>query len=232
MKYSSDMGVTWADQTLPLASITATWFNSPTVGLAGGASASAGLLVTTNAGVNWTTMTQTFVGANSITGIVGASNSWWVSLQTTAIHTSSNNGTNWSLAYTAPAGNFYHIAKSRTGATIWGIRSNGGISRYGQPIIGINPISTETPSNYSVSQNYPNPFNPTTKINFALPKSGLVTLKVYDITGKEVATLVNEVKNVGTYSVDFDGANLSSGMYFYKISVNGFSEVKKMSLIK
>ncbi|MCX6157305.1 MAG: T9SS type A sorting domain-containing protein, partial [Ignavibacteriae bacterium] len=93
-------------------------------------------------------------------------------------------------------------------------------------------ISTETPSSYSVSQNYPNPFNPTTKINFALPKSGLVSLKVYDITGKEVATLLNEVKNVGTYSVDFNAANLSSGIYFYKMSVNGYSEVKKMSLIK
>jgi hypothetical protein len=98
--------------------------------------------------------------------------------------------------------------------------------------VGIQPISTETPSSYSVSQNYPNPFNPTTKINFALPKSGLVTLKVYDMLGKEVATLVNEVKNVGTYSVDFNASTLSSGIYFYKVSVNGFSEVKKMMLIK
>ncbi len=121
---------------------------------------------------------------------------------------------------------------SRSGATIWAVRSNGGISRYGTPISGVTPISNETPVDYSVSQNYPNPFNPSTKINFALPKSGLVTLKIYDITGKEVATLVNEVKNVGTYSVDFNASNLSSGMYFYKISVNGFSEVKKMSLIK
>ncbi|MFZ4590998.1 MAG: T9SS type A sorting domain-containing protein [Ignavibacteria bacterium] len=232
IKYSGDMGTTWTDQTSPLASITAIWFEGQTYGFAGGASTSAGLLKTTNNGTTWTTVTQSFVAANSISGIVGANNSWWVSLQTTAIHTSSDNGTTWTLAYTAPAGNFYHITKSRVGSTIWGIRSTGAISRYGTPLTGVTPISTETPSDYSVSQNYPNPFNPTTKINFALPKSGLVTLKVYDITGKEVATLVNEVKNVGTYSVDFNAANLSSGMYFYKISVNGFSEVKKMSLIK
>jgi hypothetical protein len=92
--------------------------------------------------------------------------------------------------------------------------------------------TVETPVNYSLSQNYPNPFNPTTKISYALPKSGLVTLKVYDILGKEVATLVNEVKNVGSYTVDFSGSNLSSGVYFYKLSVGDFSSIKKMTLIK
>jgi hypothetical protein len=225
LPYSSNSGATWANQTTPAANQYAIWFNDDNVGLSGGAN----LNVTTNSGTTWTALTS--IGTGNVSGIVGASTSWWFTRQTTAVNFSSNNGTSWAAQYTAPAGNFYHLALSRSGATIWGIRSNGGISRYGT-VTGINPISTETPSNYFVSQNYPNPFNPATKINFALPKSGLVTLKVYDITGKEVATLVNEVKNVGTYSVDFNGANLSSGMYFYKISVNGFSEVKKMSLIK
>jgi hypothetical protein len=148
------------------------------------------------------------------------------------VYYSSNDGANWASQYVAPAGNFRHITVSRTGATIWGVRDNGAISRYGTPISGVTRISIETPVNYTLSQNYPNPFNPTTKINFALPKSGLVTLKVYDIVGKEVATLVNEVKNAGSYSVDFNASNLSSGMYFYKVSVNGFSEIKKMMLIK
>jgi hypothetical protein len=92
---------------------------------------------------------------------------------------------------------------------------------------GINDVM-----DYSLSQNFPNPFNPATKINFALPKSGLVTLKVYDMLGKEVSSLVNEVKNAGTYSVDFNAINLTSGIYFYKVNVNGFSEVRKMMLIK
>ena len=94
-----------------------------------------------------------------------------------------------------------------------------------------DPISF-TPTKYELFQNYPNPFNPTTKINFSLPKSGLVTLKVYDMLGKEVAQLVNEVRNVGNYSVDFNAANLSSGVYFYKITAEGFSDVKRMMLIK
>ncbi len=99
-------------------------------------------------------------------------------------------------------------------------------------ITGINQVGNTVPVEYALSQNYPNPFNPTTKINFALPKSGLVTMKVYDILGKEVATLVNEVKNAGSYTVDFNASSLTSGVYFYKVSVNGFSEVKKMLLLK
>ncbi len=92
--------------------------------------------------------------------------------------------------------------------------------------------NTETPVSFKLSQNYPNPFNPVTKIAYALPKSGLVTLKVYDILGKEVATLVNEVKNTGSYSVDFSASGITSGVYFYKLESNGFSDIKKMMLIK
>ncbi len=99
-------------------------------------------------------------------------------------------------------------------------------------ITSVTPVVSNVPDKYSLSQNYPNPFNPVTKINFTIPKSGLVTLKIYDVLGREVSTLVNEVKNAGTYKVDFNGSSLSSGMYFYKVSVNGFTDVKKMSLIK
>ncbi len=95
--------------------------------------------------------------------------------------------------------------------------------------VSVNP---EIPKDYNLSQNYPNPFNPTTKITFALPKSGLVTLKVYDILGREVSTLVNEVKNAGTYTVEFDASNLSSGIYFYRLESNGYSAIKKMMLLK
>lgn len=96
----------------------------------------------------------------------------------------------------------------------------------------INNVSTEVPSNYSLSQNYPNPFNPTTNIKFAVAKAGLVTLKVYDLSGKEVASLVNDNLAAGTYNYAFDGVKLSSGIYFYTIRANDFSETKKMMLIK
>ena len=92
--------------------------------------------------------------------------------------------------------------------------------------------NSEVPKAYSLSQNYPNPFNPVTKISYEIPKSGLVTLKVYDILGKEIATLVNEVKNPGSFVVDFNGTSLSSGMYFYRLESGGFVSTKKMMLIK
>lgn len=100
------------------------------------------------------------------------------------------------------------------------------------PLTGVNDPISEIPQVYSLSQNYPNPFNPTTKINFALPKQGLVTLKIYDVLGREVRTLVNEVKTAGQYSVDFNASEFSSGVYFYKLESNGFSDIKKMMLIK
>lgn len=101
----------------------------------------------------------------------------------------------------------------------------------------VNQTGTSTPlnlvpENYSLSQNYPNPFNPITKINFSIPKSSFVSMKVYDITGREVRALVNEFKNVGNYSVSFDGASLSSGIYFYELTAQDFISRKKMVLIK
>jgi hypothetical protein len=100
------------------------------------------------------------------------------------------------------------------------------------PATGISPISNTIPTVYSLSQNYPNPFNPTTKINFAIPKQGFVTLKIYDVLGREVRTLVNEVKSAGQFSVDFNASEFSSGVYFYRLESNGFSDIKRMMLIK
>jgi len=92
------------------------------------------------------------------------------------------------------------------------------------------------PTEFSLAQNYPNPFNPVTKINYDLPVSGHVTIKIYDMLGKEVATLVNDNMDAGRYSAIFNGASatggLASGMYFYKIMAGSFTAVKKMVLIK
>jgi hypothetical protein len=102
--------------------------------------------------------------------------------------------------------------------------------------IGIKQTSTEVPSAYSLSQNYPNPFNPVTKIKFDIPRwrgeGRWTSLKIYDITGREIQTLVNEKLQPGSYEVAFDGSAFSSGVYFYKLSTGIFSETKKMVLIK
>ena len=88
------------------------------------------------------------------------------------------------------------------------------------------------PIEYSLEQNYPNPFNPTTTIRYQIPKEGMVTLKVYDVLGAEVATLVNEEKIAGRYEVNFDASRLASGVYIYLLSVNDYVSVKKMLMIK
>lgn len=100
-----------------------------------------------------------------------------------------------------------------------------------------NEVIIGVPSTYAISQNYPNPFNPSTNINYDLPFDGKVSIKVFDISGKEVASLVNDVKTAGYYTLNFNASNLSNGVYFYKITANAdngqnFVSTKKMTLIK
>jgi len=96
----------------------------------------------------------------------------------------------------------------------------------------IKVVSSAIPTQYNLNQNYPNPFNPTTTIQYSIPKSGLVTIKIYNILGQQLRILVNQVLNAGTYNVSFDASALNSGVYFYSLSVDNFTQVKKMMLLK
>jgi hypothetical protein len=99
-------------------------------------------------------------------------------------------------------------------------------------ITSITHVATETPSKYSLSQNYPNPFNSMCNVQFSMYNAGNAKLVVYDVMGREVQTLVNESLKSGTYEVSFDGSRLNSGVYFYKLITNGFTETRKMLMIK
>ncbi len=88
------------------------------------------------------------------------------------------------------------------------------------------------PDKFELLQNYPNPLNPSTRINYSMPEISFVTLRLYDVLGNEILTLVNEEKPAGNYSVEFNAANLPSGSYFYRLTTNKFSETKKMILMK
>ncbi|HAY34279.1 MAG TPA: T9SS type A sorting domain-containing protein [Ignavibacteria bacterium] len=99
-------------------------------------------------------------------------------------------------------------------------------------LVGLSNISNAVPENFSLNQNYPNPFNPNTNIIYQISVRGNVNLSVYDVLGNDVMTLVNENQNPGTYSVNFDGSNFSSGIYFYKLTAGDFSETKRMILLK
>jgi hypothetical protein len=90
----------------------------------------------------------------------------------------------------------------------------------------------EIPSEFRLEQNYPNPFNPSTNFRFKIAEAGLTTLKIYNLLGQEVAVVLDEFMNPGTYDFRFDATGLSSGIYFYRIRVNDFSASKKMILIR
>ncbi len=117
------------------------------------------------------------------------------------------------------------LANSNSGMLYsWGLRINNSVD--------VKNISSEIPSKYNLSQNYPNPFNPSTKINFSLSKAGIVSLKVFDIAGREVSELVNKNLPAASYEAEFNGAELSSGVYFYTLKSEAFTETKKMVLVK
>jgi hypothetical protein len=148
------------------------------------------------------------------------------------------------LGKTTDAGESWRISRDVIFAGMWSVYfadANTGVAvgenyiirttNGGEPI-GIKPIGTEIPNEFKLYQNYPNPFNPNSKIKFQISKSSIVTLKVYDVLGKEIQTLVNEKLSPGTYEVTFNGSNLPSGVYFYRLTAVDFNETKKLILLK
>ncbi|MCU0342480.1 MAG: T9SS type A sorting domain-containing protein [Ignavibacterium sp.] len=111
---------------------------------------------------------------------------------------------------------------------------NGGIWRrpLSEMVTSVEDTSTTLPTQFRLYQNYPNPFNPSTRIKYSVAQSSKVVLKIYDVLGKEVATLINEERPIGNYEIEFDASNLSSGVYLYKLHAGNFVEMKKMILLR
>ncbi len=152
-----------------------------------------------------------------------------------AVEESTNGGATWSQMTTANVNTLIsHIDLIYTGGTVYAYSvgvNTGTILKLSRPI-GIIRIGTEVPAEYKLEQNYPNPFNPETTIKFSIPKGNFVSVKMYDMLGREVKTLVNEFKEPGNYSVTVDAAALSSGVYFYQLNAGSFTESKRLSLVK
>ena len=131
------------------------------------------------------------------------------------------------------------ISVNKENNNVWILNKNAGVFVYNSDgIVSVKNKRNKIPNNIRLFQNYPNPFNPTTTIKYIIPEahSGFsmskVGLKVYDVLGNEIATLVNEAKQPGVYEVQFDATGLSSGVYFYKLTVNNSIKVKRMILLK
>ncbi len=180
----------------------------------------------TNAGSTWARLIGMYQALNLSSGV---NNSPVMTTVSAATQLTAPTASQWATkVYPMPVGTnmVRFIAKSAFGNNLFidDITSGG--------LVGVgDPVST-IPAKYELYQNYPNPFNPTTKINFSLPKQGLVTIKIYDMLGKEIAQLVNEVRAAGNYSVDYDGSKLASGVYFYRIESAEFIDTKRMMLVK
>jgi hypothetical protein len=112
----------------------------------------------------------------------------------------------------------------------WGDYSE--VRTFSTLIVGVGDDESQVPKEFSLEQNYPNPFNPSTKIAYSIVKESDVSLKIYDVMGREVAELVNGRQVSGAYSVEFDASSLASGTYFYKLTAGEFTSVKKMVLLK
>lgn len=214
-------------------------FTSLTNGMAG--SNNNNFVRTSDGGVTWSTATNppgvtTFAAINMI-GLKDGSNTNRVVLQDGGgvymVFRTTNQGTSWTAETLPAAGSANGMQHMQfLNANLgYGGGNLGLFMRYG-PATGILGNGNTLPTDYALTQNYPNPFNPTTKIEYAVPVNGLVTIKVYDVMGREVSTLVNETKSAGNYQVDFNASNLNSGVYFYTMVTEGFSETKKMLLIK
>jgi hypothetical protein len=135
-----------------------------------------------------------------------------------------------SFTYSVANGaSWYYYTTNNTGDSIWYYLVRAYVSF---PATGVQRTVELSPSTYNLGQNYPNPFNPSTAIRFDLPLRSFVTLKVYDMIGREVATLVNGFQEAGSHEIKFDASGLPSGIYFYRISTDKFTETKKLVLIK
>lgn len=173
-----------------------------------------------------------------------SNDSYWVKVDDESFKTANKlttNGWEWltMTSFDLPAGEHtLIIAYRENGANLDKIC----ISDYPFPPNGMGgdaenscPVSvdeTEVFNSYNLSQNYPNPFNPSTEISYNLPEQSFVTLKVYDVLGREISTLVNETKQAGTYKINFNAKGLGSGVYFYELNTENFNKKKKMILIK
>ena len=233
---STNNGINWIQRGLDTLSVLSLTINGDNIfaGTQSGFYAGEGIYLSTNNGLNWV---KTSFNNQHVRALISYNNIIFAGADS-GVYLTTNNGINWlqkNLGF-----NYLYRIKSLWVANNFlfaGTLDNSIWRRSLTEIIGIHNISSEIPVNFSLSQNYPNPFNPKTKIKFDLMEEGRfktqeVKLVIYDITGKEIQTLVNETMKPGSYEVTFDGSNLPSGVYFYKLTAGNYIESKKMILIK
>jgi hypothetical protein len=224
---SANGGSSWTQTTLNNHSIQSLFVNGTNI--FAGTYSSAGIYLSTDNGSSWTAST---IPNRSFYSFAASGNTIFAGSDGYGVYTTTNNGANWIQRNEGFPGNLRVFGLCILNGYIFAGSDYNLFRRPLSEIIGIKPISEQVPSHYALEQNYPNPFNPATTIKFAVSKLGDVKLVVYDVKGSEIQTLVNESLKPGTYETSFDGSAQNSGVYFYKLIIDGFTETKRMLLIK
>lgn len=223
---STNGGINWYSQSNEAGSTSLFFFNEQT-GWAGG---NFHIKKTTNGGNSWDS-----VGVDKRPNdicFVNSQKGWFVS-QAGALYFTENGGNSWARQNSSPIYSNLVSISFINEYTGWVVGTHGTILKTTTGgVTFISQTSTEIPEKYSLYQNYPNPFNPSTNIKFDIHKQGIASLKVFDLLGKEMETLVDEQLSVGTYEVTFNASLLPSGIYFYVLKTGEFVESKKMVLVK
>jgi len=234
--FSTDFGVNWDAGTTPLTDVQSVWFNDPLVGIVAGRNADTelGIAKSIDGGYTWESI------AGNFGRVVGDGYEKYFGLgdiegNPYGIYESPGTSFNWNnvFIYDGGGASLEDISVGKYGVVNfgWTVSTSGTIVRYFEPITNVEDAQIVV-TYFSLYQNYPNPFNPVTTIAYQIREISNVNLKVYDILGREVATLVNEEKLTGNYEVKFDGSNLSSGVYLYRMEAGSFMDTKKLLLMK
>ncbi|MBL0106953.1 MAG: T9SS type A sorting domain-containing protein [Ignavibacteria bacterium] len=191
------------------------------------------ILRTTNSGDNWI---SEFPGTGYIINSIYFTDkrNGWAAGENRIIQSTTNGGINWINQTATQPGINYNSVYFTDSLTGWAVGDSGTILKTttGGVLTNFTNTSSEIPDKYFLSQNYPNPFNPVTNLEFGISELEFVSLKIFDVLGNEVSTLVNENKPAGRYEVTFNGADFPSGVYFVRMESGDFMDVKRMVLIK
>ena len=231
MFVSSDNGNNWTQSNAGLGDLLTRSITVDHAGRVFVGTNTGGLFRSTNAGQVWTAVT----GLNnfSIVSLITHPNGeLYAGTVGDGVFRSTDNGVTWSAANSGLTNHNVYALAVDSSMYVYAGTAGGGVFRTAQPVNVTPDTRRSLPASYGLLQNYPNPFNPTTEVGYSMGDAGFVSLKVYDMLGREVRTLVNEVEQPGTHTVPFDGSGLSGGVYLYRIQVGDFVASKKLLLLK
>jgi hypothetical protein len=241
LRMTTDGGSQWFNQTLNISgsyTSAVAFHDNKLFGVAASSISLPAIARTTDGGTTWLPVV---VGS----GPVGVCKLKWVSGSSVVylmgengqIMRSLDNGLVWTTMQTANVPNLYHFDFIKINGIIYGyaVSTNGSVIRLIDSLLfitGTGKTNSEVPSDYSLSQNYPNPFNPVTVIGFDLPAASFTRIVIYNVLGREVESLVSERLNAGHHELTWNASGFASGIYYYTIYAEGFSDTKKMVLTK